>query len=507
MGLRTGAEYLAAQRDGREVWIGGRRVEDVTAEPGFRAMARTVAQYYDFQHDPAVHDLVTYETPDGDRAHVSFIEPRSKDDLRRRAAAFAAWADVTGGMMGRSPDYMNAAVMALGAAQWHWGERDSAFGRRAYELYLKCRRNDLVLTHTFVPPMVDRFRSLAEQDPYVNAGVAEERADGIVVRGARIVGTLAPFCDENLSFLLPIVGEGEEVYALGMQTPVNLPGLRWVCRDTYDAERTHFDYPLSGRLEEMDTTAIFDDVFVPWEMVFDYKDADTHNRAAPAMRFYQSLGHHVLVKNVSKTRFLLGIAHLMAESSQISKFINVQERLGDIVTCLHTMESLAIAAVEGAEQDPRTGLYYVHEPAIHAALRLFPEWYVRIVGHIKQLGGGGFIAAPDEATLEALGRGMERYFAGAQTDAQDRVALFRLAWDVVASSWGGRQELYERFFFGDTQRQTAAVYTMFNLDEAVATVARLLTPPQPGKPFALPWETSPAPASDAAARAAGGAGS
>ena len=130
MGLRTGAEYLAAQRDGREVWLNGERVEDPTTAPGFAGMARTLTQYYDFQHDPAVHDLVTYETPDGDRAHLSFIEPRSKEDLRRRAGAFAAWADVTGGMQGRSPDYMNAAIMALGVAKEHWGQNDPALGER-----------------------------------------------------------------------------------------------------------------------------------------------------------------------------------------------------------------------------------------------------------------------------------------------------------------------------------------------------------------------------------------
>lgn len=493
MGLRTGAQYLEALRDEREVWISGQRVADVTEEPGFRNMARTLAQWYDFQHDPAVHDLVTYETPDGDRAHISYIEPRSKEDLRRRGAAFAAWADVTGGMMGRAPDYMNAAIMAVGAAKAHWGQHKPEYGERAYDLYLKCRREDLLLTHTFINPMVDRFKPLSEQEPYINAGVVEETSEGIIVRGGRIVGTMAPFCDVNLSFLSPnITVDEEDIYALGMVTPVAHPGLKWICRDTYDLERSHRDYPLSGRMEEMDTVAVYEDSFVPWEMVFEYKDAEIHNRTAPAMRFFQSLGHHVLVKNVSKTRFLLGVAHLMAESSQISKFINVQERLGDIVTCLNTMEALAIAAVEGAEKSAENGLYYVNEAAVQAALRLYPEFYVRIVGHIKQLGGAGFMAAPDQATFEALGQGLERYFRGAETDAENRVALFRLAWDVVGSSWGGRQELYERFFFGDTQRMKALLYQGYNLEEAVSMVQRLLEPPQPGRPFALPDREPPA---------------
>ena len=145
----------------------------------------------------------------------------------------------------------------------------------------------------------------------------------------------------------------------------------------------------------------------------------------------------------------------------------------------------------GAEKDPRTGLFYANSAAVQSSLRLYPEFYVRIVGHIKQLGGGGFIASPDEKTVEALGKGMERYFAGAETDARDRVALMRLAWDIVGSSWGGRQELYERFFFGDTQRMKSMLYQTYSLDEAVETVRRILEPPQPGKPFALPHERPP----------------
>ena len=119
---------------------------DVTTEPGFANTARTVAAYYDFQHDPAVRDLVTYEDDDGERCHLSFIAPRSKDDLRRRGAAYAAWAEHSGGQLGRSPDYMNAAVMAVAAAREHWGQNDPVLGDHAVAMYERCRREDLCLT-------------------------------------------------------------------------------------------------------------------------------------------------------------------------------------------------------------------------------------------------------------------------------------------------------------------------------------------------------------------------
>ncbi len=477
MALRTGAQYLDGLRDGREIWHVGERVADVTTEPGFANTARTVAAYYDFQHDPAVRDLVTYEDDDGERCHLSFIAPRSKDDLRRRGAAYAAWAEHSGGQLGRSPDYMNAAVMAVAAAREHWGQNDPVLGDHAVAMYERCRREDLCLTHTFVTPQIDRKTPLGEQEPYLNAGIVRRSENGVVVRGARVVGTLAPFSDANVSFGLPILsGENDEDYALGFWSPVDYPGLRWVCRDSYDPDRSLSDYPISGRFEEIDTVAIFDDCEIPWEWVYDYRDWRVHNFALPAMHFTEALGHHVIVKNVAKTRFLYGVAHLIADSAQTNSFVNVQIRLGDILTMLQTMESIAVAAVEAAQPDPKTGVWYANESAIQAGLRMFPEFYVRIVDHIKQIGGSNFMAAPSTATLEALGPAVERYFRGAGEDGDGKVPLFRLAWDVVGTSFAGRQELYERFFFGDAQLVRAQNYLRHDKSEAIAAVQRLLDP-------------------------------
>ena len=477
MGLRTGEQYLAGLHDEREIWHVGERVADVTSAPGFAGTARTVAAYYDFQHDPAVRDTVTYVDDEGERSHLSFIVPRSKDDLRRRAAAFAAWAEYSGGQLGRAPDYMNAAVMALAAAHEHWGQNDPDLGRHAVDMYDRCRREDVCLTHTLVTPQIDRKTPLGEQEPYLNAGVVRRTENGIIVRGSRVLGTLAPFSDANVSFGLPIVtGENDEDYALGFWSPVAHPGLRWLCRDSFDPNRSIADYPISGRFEEIDTVAIFDDCEIPWEWVFDYRDVKIHNGALRALHFTEALGHHVMVKNVAKTRFLYGVAHMIADSAQTNSFINVQIRLGDILMMLQTMESIAIAAVEAAEPDPRTGVWYANANAIQAGLRLFPEFYVRMVDHIKQIGGSNFMAAPSEATLEVLGPAVERYFRGAGEDRDGKVPLFRLAWDVVGTSFAGRQELYERFFFGDGQVVKAQSYLRHDKSEAIAVVQRLLDP-------------------------------
>ena len=484
MAMRDGAAYLAGLNDQRRIWHNGALVEDVTSAPGFANAAHTIAAYYDFQCDPANRDVLSYEDEDGERSHLSFKMPRSKDDLRRRGAAFAAWAEHTGGQLGRAPDYMNAAMVGVAAAKHHWGQKDPVLGEHTVGLLDHYRRNDICLTHTFVTPQIDRKTPLGEQEPYLNAGIVKRTSDGVIVRGSRVLGTLAPFSDENVSFGLPIVkGEAENKYALGFSVRVDAPGLHWVCRDSFDPDRSTHDYPISGRFEEIDTVAIFDDVEVPWENIFDFEDGAVHNAALMAMHFQESLGHHVLVKNVAKTRFMLGLAHLIAETSQTNSFINVQIRLGEIVTMLQTLESIAIAAVEGSAEDPANGVWYCNANAVTAGLRLFPEYYVQIVDHIKQIGGSNFMAAPSQANLEAVteavGPSIERYFTGAAEMTEegiDKVPLFRLAWDLVGTSLAGRQELYERFFFGDQQVTKSQSYIRYDKTEAIDVVRRLLDP-------------------------------
>ena len=487
MGLRTGAEYLAGLQDGRQIIYDGRRIEDVTTEPGFRHTARAVAQYYDFQHVPEVRELVSYETPDGDRAHLSFIEPRCKEDLRRRAAAFAAWAEVTCGHMGRSPDYMNACLMAVGAARPHWGAKDPVLGKRAYEQYLNARRRDLCYTHTFVQAHTNRFKPPTEQKSTLR--VVRETADGPVVSGAKAVGTLAPYADANLCLggLIPDLKEEHVNFVISFTLPMDAPGTTWICRDVMDPERSHFDAPLASKSDEMDTVVIFEECLIPWEHVYVYQDVEIFHKQLQYMRFHDALGHHVLVRSIAKARFLFGLAHLIAETSQVSQRINIQERLGEFAMYLENLECLAIAAVEGAEQDATNGLWYANSKAVRTAIRLNADVYPQLIHHLMQIGGSGYVNMPQERTLDTLGMAIEDYFCGATLGAKDKVALYRMGWDMAGSSWGQRHELYERFFFGEHTRHRLNAYEWANKDDAIAMVQRMLQPPpSPLEPYPLP---------------------
>jgi aromatic ring hydroxylase len=213
MTTRTGAEYLAGLRDGREVWLAGRRVEDVLAEPVLAAAAHTVARLYDQQHDPRLREVLTYQ--DGaERYPLSLAAPRDARDLLRRGAAFRATAETTFGLLGRSPDFVNTAVTAFASAAPFFDKADPRFGRNVTAYHAACLAGDPFLSHTAINPPLSRARSSHEQDdPDVHLRIVRETSEGVVVRGAKLIGTLVPVADEIVVFPLPGYRPGDEAYS------------------------------------------------------------------------------------------------------------------------------------------------------------------------------------------------------------------------------------------------------------------------------------------------------
>jgi len=113
----TGKEYLESLRDGREIYIQGERVEDVTTHPAFRNAARSLARLYDALHDPASQGVLTCPIDSGapGYTHKFFRVARSRDELVGQRAAIAAWARMTCGWMGRTAGYSASLMNTLGA--------------------------------------------------------------------------------------------------------------------------------------------------------------------------------------------------------------------------------------------------------------------------------------------------------------------------------------------------------------------------------------------------------
>lgn len=466
MGIRTGEQYREALRDDREIWLEGERVDDVTTDPRLCNTVSMLAEMYDLQHRPELADTLTYipEDGDGERCGLSYIEPRSAEDLIRRRNMVKTWMDWTGGMMGRSPDFMNIHMTGFGSAYEYFAQAGEQYGKAARDYYLFARKNDLALTHVLINPQTDRSKKEHEQTQNVAARIIEENDKGIVIRGARMVSTLAPFADEIAVFPSTYLQASEESrpYAFAFCLPTATRGMRFICRPPVGpASGRILDYPLSSRLDEMDAVVIFDDVLVPWDRVFVNGDPYLCNSLFPGTGTMNQIMHQFAVKNLAKAEFVLGVALNLTESIGISQFQQVQNMLAEMINTVEFVRACLRASEADCLPGPNGTVMPNPEP-LWTVRTMFPEMYPRLVQILNTVGASGLIATPSVSEFEGPRRDdIMHYYQAACLPGNRRVELFRLAWDVAVSGFGGRQELYERYFSGDPWRLMITRYQTY----------------------------------------------
>jgi len=484
MGIRTGQQYLdKLNAMTPEIYVNGEKVTSGVADhPLFASNARTYAHLFDMQHDPAHSADLTYASPSsGDLVNASFLTPRSEADLIARRTAFSAWTSYSNGFLGRSGDYMNSALTALASAERFFAKADPIYGERIRAYYEYARENDLLATHTLVPPQVNRSVSASQQaGGQLTARIVEERSDGVVIRGARLLATLGPIADELLVFPSSVLrGTPEDApYSFAFAIPNDTPGLKYYCRAPLYHGGSAFDEPLASRFEEMDAVVVFDDVFVPHDRVFMLGYPELCNAWYTETGAGALMTHQVVTRTLAKTEFYLGLASEIADTIGISGFQHIQEDLGEVVSYTEIEKALLRAAeADGAVSDD--GVFLPRWETLNAAR----NWYPRKVSQrlpeiIRKFSASGLMALPGEADFAlahaSSNADLDTYLQAATATAEQRARLFKLAMDAAVSGFAGRESLYEYFFFGDPVRMAGALVAGYDREPARARVRALI---------------------------------
>jgi 4-hydroxyphenylacetate 3-monooxygenase len=453
--VRSGADFIESVRDGREVWLDGERVKDITTHPAFRNTTRSLAHLYDLAHSAELRDELTTLSPYSDRRiHRAFQVAATRADLIAKRKAFKTVSEASFGFLGRSPDYMAAAAAGFAAAPQAFTGAvfDGAANVLAY--HRRLAENDLFQAHTLVNPQIDRTKAASEQeenDLYLR--VVRERDDGIIVRGAKMMGTGAVFGDEILVGVTQPLAPGEADYALSFSVPVSTPGVKFISRVSYEAAASSvFDNPLASRFDENDALVVYDNVFVPWENVLVYRDVEVCRAQWWQTCAFVNLVHHGATRLWTKLEFLTGLAILIAKANNTYGLPPVKAQIGRLIGWLNVLRSMVLGME--AECEPLVAAPHLVQPNKEigvAQLAIGPEIYPKVLAEIKLLAGGGLIQLPS-SYRDLLSPEIEpviaRYIRSPGHDSQRRVKLFKLAWDALGSEFAGRHDQYERFYHG-----------------------------------------------------------
>jgi 4-hydroxyphenylacetate 3-monooxygenase len=472
---RSGSDYVAGLKNGRHVYLDGEEVTDVTTHPAFSGIIRTIAANYDYAHDPDNRAVMTFPSPKtGEAVNLSYMIPRSTQDLTRRRLALRAGMERTYGLVGRGPEHVAAFLAGWAARRDVFAESDERFARNVENFYEFARDNDLYCAYAIVPPQVDRSKPAHQQeDPFVYAGVREEREDGLVISGAQMLATGAVVADYViLSYIQPLP-EGDEAYAISVAVPMNAPGLRVLTRRSYaQASSSIFDYPLSSQFDETDSLVVFDDVFVPWEHVFAYGDrklvADQWNRTPAHL-----LGNNqAQVRFATKLDFLTGIAHRIAEMNRSVGNPAVKGLLGELAAYTSLIHGQVAAQELNAEID-EYGVAWPARAECFAVMVIQSELYPKMLTMVRDLSGGGLIQLPSsvEDFAQPVTRAdLDRYVQSPGVSSIERVKLLKLAWDLVGSEFASRHLQYEMFYAGAPFLVKFRMFQVFDFERTGALV-------------------------------------
>ncbi|GIP56265.1 4-hydroxyphenylacetate 3-hydroxylase N-terminal domain-containing protein [Paenibacillus sp. FSL W8-0186] len=471
-----GDKFIASLDDGRSVWLEGSRIKHIAGHPAFAGTLQTIKSLFDMLDAPDLREQVGYELPGTScYAHSSFLVPYTLKELKKRSTAFSRWSAETHGMMSRLSDYARSIVTGWYAAREELGQLDPAFKDKIAAYYEQARDNDLFLTTAIIDPQIDRSSGLEDEriaERFLH--VVRESSEGIVVRGAKMIATGAPYSHDFIIFSFLQFESTQRKHAHVLIVPADSAGLHIVCRESF-ADSRERNHPLSARYDEMDAVLFFDDVLIPWERVLLYGDPEKvlalrANETVNGLAFHQNA-----VRFVAKLEFVTGITFAVADSIGVTGFLHIQEKLGELLIQADVIKAL-IASAEARASPDGAGVYVPDLNLIETARNLGTRYYPRAIEILQQIGGGGFVQTPSDVEdfYGPISGLMHRYFEGANVSAEKKVELFKLAWELIGSPLGARHQLYERFYAGDPVRGLANHYLRSNKEAWTEPIWRLL---------------------------------
>ena len=443
--LKTGSEHLEQLRDGRVVYIGAERVEDVTTHPAFRNAARSMAAIYDMKRaDPQY----SYEEK-GERYSAYFLRAKTKQDLEKRLKLHRAIADMSYGLLGRSPDHVSSFVTGMAMNPGVFGK----FEDNLRKYYQHMRRDDVYGVYAVIPPQAARNPEFYQKQniPVPTLRVVREDDDGVVISGMKMLATGAVFANEIwIGNLIPLA-PNQLPESITCAIPVNAPGVTLWSRKAFERHASsEFESPLTWRFDETDSMVMCEEVKVPWERVFVHMDAILARDIYIKTPGHCYGNHQSNVRFHSKMQLIVGLASKIAQASGANEVPAVREVLGRFAALEAALGGMIAGQIQDAEDWPE-GWKTFNRRYMYAALNWCTESHSAIIDALRELCGGGIFQMPADVTVmhdPKLRAMFETYWQTPQLPALERMKLYKLAWDLIGSEFAGRHLQYEKFYAG-----------------------------------------------------------
>ncbi|MFD1211937.1 4-hydroxyphenylacetate 3-hydroxylase family protein [Arthrobacter sp. GCM10027362] len=462
--IRTGDEYRESIRDGRQVWVDGEKVADVTTHPMFKPVVDVRARIYDLAHEEHSRQVMTYADEEtGEPNAIANRLPKTQQDWQDKRAAVELVQREAGGVVTRVGDETIGEMWSLYDGQDVLNEVDPRFSENIRRHIARTIKADPFHISANTDPKGDRSKAPQDQDPDMLLHVVKETDNGIVVRGAKYE-TAAAYA--NQAFTKPTIANwGNDKlsdYAVGFVVDLGSPGLKFISRNGFAGRAPAADYPLANRVDEVESLVVFDNVEIPWEDVLFYR----HTKAAAFIR--STLHRYSAFPFVQRTLHLadlmIGAALWNVKQTGLEKQQAVQEKLAQLACYREGINAHLTAAIANAENSPG-GLLMPNQSLLYTG-RVFALTQLPAMMHAaRELCGGQICITPDAATFgdPEVSPWLEKFYTiNENWVAEDRRRLLAFARDLLNSDYAGHRLTFQLFAQSPPFAQLGAVYRNFD---------------------------------------------
>jgi 4-hydroxyphenylacetate 3-monooxygenase len=470
--IRTGDQYRAGLRDGREIWIDGERVGDVTAHPAFKPIVDAKARMYDLAHEPAAAGTMSF-VEEGEHFSTLLRPPTEKEHWREKWRAVDLYLNDIAGVVTRVGDETVGEMWSLLDGRDVLNQLDPRFGDNIDRHIKRVLAEDIFHVSANTDPKGDRSKRPQDQDPDMMVHVVKETDAGIVLRGAKYE-TAASYADQ--AFLKPTVGAwtDEELsdYAVGCIVKMGAPGVKHLCRAGFAGRGDAADYPLTSRFDEVDTLLVLDNVLIPWEDVFFYRYTKAASFIRGTLHRYSAFPY--VLRILYTADMMIGAALWNARQTGLDRLQAVREKLADLVCYREGINAHLVAAIAEAQPSP-SGLLMPHQSLLYAG-RVHACANLPQMMHIaRELCGGQICVTPSAAAFSEGGsrEWLDKFYSlNANWQAEDRRKLLAFARDLLNSDYAGHRLTFVQFAQAPHFNHLNAVYNAFDFSGPLDFVRR-----------------------------------
>src|SRR6202166_272631 len=462
--IRTGAQYLDSLRDGRQVWINGERVADVTTHPAFQPIASLRARLYDMAHEAQHSAAMSYvDDASGERCNLALKLPKTQQDWHDKRAYVDAQLNEIGGVVVRVGDETIGELWSLWDGKAVLDEIDPRFSVNIRRHIDKVLQDDPFHVSANTDPKGDRSKRPQDQDPDMLLHVVKETDAGLIVRGAKYE-TAAAYA--NQAFTKPTIANWGNAafsdYAVGFICDLGSPNLKFICRTGFAGRAPAVDYPLSNRFDEVEALVIFDDVLIPWENVLFYR----HTKAAMFIRatLHRYSAFAFVQRNLKLADMMIGAALFNVKQTGLDKQQAVQEKLAQLAVYREGINAHLTASIALAEKSPG-GLTMPNQSLLYTGRVLGCSQLHHMMHIARELCGGQICVTPDKASFDSpeTKPWLDKFYSVNENwVADDRRKLLAFARDLLNSDYAGHRLTFQLFAQSPPFAHLAAVYRNFD---------------------------------------------